>query len=201
MTRGFSSAKKSAAEEVTATTGAGMVVGSVIGVGVADSGESQKEFSGHNQKNYPSIKKNQSKNDDHEQGYQKISIPYAEEHFRQLTRKARHDIDIMFPPEFGVPQVDILNGKHFVARFPSHVQMCLKVGDQMCRAVAVGEGKTTVQALRRLFAEYACSEHYERLEVRRSGCALPDVFIAAEHIYETVFVKTDPQLTGPSPTL
>ena len=97
--------------------------------------------------------------------------------------------------------MDILNGKHFVARFPSHVQMCLKVGDQVGRAVAVGEGKTTVQALRRLFAEYACSEHYERIEVCRSGCELPDVFVAAEHIYETVFVKTDPKPTGPFPAL
>lgn len=172
-----------------------MVVGSVIGVGVADSGESQKEFSGHNQKNCPSIEKTTIS----KQGSQKISIAYAAEHFRQLTHKARHDIDITFPPEFGVPQVDVLNGKHFVARFPTRVRMCVTVGDQVLRAVAVGEGKTTVQALRRLFAEYACSEYYTKIEVYRSGQDLPDVFVAAEHSYETVFAKEDRQQAGDFP--
>lgn len=93
--------------------------------------------------------------------------------------------------------MDILGGKHFVARFPAHVQMCVKVGDQLCRAVAVGEGKTTVQALHRLFAEYACSEHYVRIEVRRSASLPPDIFVASEEFYETVFVKDDPRQAGP----
>ena len=103
---------------------------------------------------------------------------------RSLMQSVYNQINITFPEDFGDPEI-LRMGETYLAAFPAHVQMQVKVGGQPQYCRAIGQGNSPVEAMTRLFTEFANSENYEAIALRDRTSAMEEIFYAREYPYGT----------------
>lgn len=84
---------------------------------------------------------------------------------RDLVHQTCIDVNIIFPEEFGLPQICRANDG-ILAAFPDHVMTLTRIGNEARQGRIVVSADTVRAALLRLFSDYAVPGQYDTLLVQ-----------------------------------
>lgn len=102
----------------------------------------------------------------------------------KAAESARNQVNIIFPKEFGSPQLLKVTGG-WAAFFPENVLIQTAVRGQPNRLRPMAKGATPAEALANLFQEYADTYHYDGVVVTDPEHRRDRLFQASEYPYGT----------------